>query len=118
MLALCWRSVGRVVCGGGEAAERVEVMSHIVEQLCLAIDTTCKQSLLETDPLLDKRLRSGRFLCSLLLRVLSEFAVCVSGCGGALLQLLLSTHQAVYTVESVAFRSRLESAFLLLVSMW
>ena len=97
--------------------DREEVIPYITEQLCLAIDTTCKQSLQEADPLVEKRLRSGRFLCSLLLRLLSEFPVCVSACVRVLHQLLLSTHANVHSVDNTSLQKKLESAFLLLVRM-
>lgn len=116
VLAVCWRSVGRVVCGRKEdgestAARKEEIIPHVIKQLCLAIDATCRQSLIEAGPLLEKRLKSGQFLCSLLLRLMSEFPKCVSA--DVLLQLLLSTQQTLQTVPNTALRTRLVPSLLL-----
>lgn len=118
LLALCWRSVGKLVCVSGSQRTPLSletVIPELIEQLCVAIVTSTKQSVMEGDPLLVKRLKSGRFLGSLLLRLLSHFSVAVAESGKVIVDMLLSIHQTVHAVENVALRSKLESNLLLLV---
>ena len=115
LLVLCWRSVGKLACGSDAARLDVDLL-HIVEQLCVAIEVTTQQSVVKGDPLLDKRLKSGRFLGSLLLRVLEQHPAITHDCCQDVLRMLLCIHQAIYGVSSSELRSKLESNFLCLVS--
>lgn len=119
LLVLCWRSIGKLACEGGnrtaKSANLDSTILHVLEQLCVAIQITTQQSVVEGDPLLDKRLKSGRYLCSLLLRLLSYYPGAVMESAKVTLNLLLSTHQTVLAVNSEELRSRLEFNLILLV---
>lgn len=113
LLALCWRGVGKLACSSASISK---VVPHVVEELCGTIIAITKQSGGEGDLLLEKRLKSGRFLGSLLLRLLSHFPVVVEECGKVTVDMLLSTYQEVHVLESTIMRSKLESSILLVVS--
>lgn len=114
LLALCWRGVGKVTFSA--AVNLDTVLPHVTTQLCQAIVTIARQCVVEEDPLLEKRLKSGRFLCSLMLRLVAQFPASFDECNGELVDMLLCTHQAIHTVDNVTLHSKLESSFLLLVS--
>lgn len=114
LLVFCWRSIGRLVCGASASPS----ILPIIQQLSLAITVTASQSTKPGDPLLEKRLKSGRFLCSLLVRLLTHFPKAVTECAGITMDLLLSTHQAINAVQNddTTPFSSLEANLLLLVS--
>lgn len=114
LLALCWRGVGKVCCSSTGTLDAA--LPHVITQLCQAIVTLTKQSTVEEDPLLEKRLKSGRFLCSLMLRLVSRFPMSFEECGQQLVEMLLATHQCIHATSNVTLRSKLESSLLLLVS--
>ena len=130
LLALCWRGVGKVCCSSLATASSTGTMdtgtmdtgtmdtalSHVITELCQAIMTLTGQSTAEQDPLLEKRLKSGRFLCSLMLRLVSRYPAVSEECSKQLVDMLLSTHQTIRTVVKMPLRSKLESSLLLLVS--
>lgn len=117
LLALCWRGVGKVCCSNQANIGSIDAaISHVIVELCQAIVVLSDQSTTEEDSLLEKRLKSGRFLCSLLLRLVSRFPALSEDCSNQLVDMLLSTHQTIYTVMNKPLRSKLESSLLLLVS--
>lgn len=121
LLALCWCSVGKLSCGSstslGSATSPDAVLPHVISELCGALVAITKQSTLEGDPLLEKRLKSSRLLCSVLVRLLSRFPGLEEECGKLVVDMLLATHQATHAVSNATLRSKLESSLLLLVSV-
>ena len=114
LLALCWRSVSKL---SSCCLDSFAVLPHIITELCGAIMAVAKQSAMLVDSLIEKRLKSGRFLCSLLLRYFSAFPEVAETCGRVTVDMLLSVHQTIHSVNDVSLRSKLESSFLLLVGM-
>lgn len=119
LVVLCWRNIGKLACQSrtAESANLDAVIVHIIEQLCEAIEVTIQQSVIEGDPLLDKRLKSCRYLSSLLLQLLSSYPTAAEESEKVTFDLLVSTHQTVFAVRSKELRSRLESNLMLLVGM-
>lgn len=120
LLAMCWRGVGKVSYSSmgslGSGVALSAVLPDIIRQLCLAIATVTEQSAVEGDPLLEKRLKSGRLLCSLILRLESQFPTSFEDCSREVMDMLLSTQQVIHATENAALRFKLESSLLLLVS--
>ena len=114
LLALCWRSVGKISCGNSPHLD--DILPHIITELCETLVVITKQSAVEGDPLLEKQLKSGRFLSSLMLRFLSQAPVALELCGKVAMDMLLSTHQAIHAVDDAALRYKLEANLLLVVS--
>lgn len=116
LLSLCWRSVGKLSCGSVASVNLDSLMPGVIGQLCVDLEAlTQQQGVVDLDPLLEKKLRSGRFLSSILMRLLFQFPVAILECSKVIAHLLLTTHQHVHAVRNVALHSRLESNLLLLV---
>ena len=115
LVVLCWRSIGRLMC---VSSDHFSTKYQVLEQLSLAIVTTIQQSSMQDDPLMEKRLKCGRFLCSLLIRLLQENPNLVTECVNMAVDLLLTTHQSVYKVENVILQANLEANLMLLVGIY
>ena len=121
LLVMCWRGIGKLACGHVNSEDVSEqwdsLIVRVVQQLCAAIIVTTQQSVTEEDYLLERRLKCGRYLNSLLLQLLSCYPVITALCCEVTFDLLLSTHQLVFTVSGEELRDRLESNLLILVRM-
>lgn len=123
LLAMCWRGVGKVsgslasgnILPPGTEDTLSAVISGVTRELCLAIVTVTEQCAREGDPLLEKRLKSGRLLCSLMLRLVSQFPSICDDCSMVVIDMLLSIQQVIHGIQDEALRCKLESSLLLLV---
>jgi hypothetical protein len=119
LLALCWRGLGKVCCSNVATASSTGALEaslpFVIAQLCQAIVTVARQSSVDADALLEKRLKSGRLLCSLVLRLVSLFPVAFEDCSKQLVDMLLSIHQTIHATSNTILRRKIEASLLLVV---
>ena len=124
VLVLCWRTIGKLVISGSSPAPlameadvlTVNAVKFLLQELCTTMVTVTKQCVAKEDRMLEKRLKCGRFLTSLLVRLLGHNPESAIAGVPDLHNLLLSTHQLVYSEQSESLRIQLQNNLLLLVS--
>ncbi len=115
LVVFCWRSIGKLLCSNTQICHSLIRLG--VEQLSVALTTTIHQSTLQTDLLLEKRVKSLKFLTSLLFRLTNQFPDEIAKCADIMVDLLLSSHQIVYALrDRGGLVTSLEPILLLLVT--